>query len=322
MRLIRARAFSRAVGPLVPPGLSDTSDILLPAMPLTALALVLIAAVLHAVWNLAAKRASASGVAFIWCVAVASTVLWAPLALLVDGAALATLSPAVWGCVAASAAIHVLYFVALLRAYSLADLSVVYPVARGTGPLLAALLALSLLGESLGMGGAVGLAMIVTGTFTIAGGLAVLRGVRSPRMTAGLTWGAATGVMIAAYTINDGYAVRHLGAPPLLFDWLGIAGRAWLLAPFVWRVRATIGPMLRADWRLIAVVALLSPAAYVLVLYAMTLAPVSRIAPARELSMLVATLFGARLLGEPDRWRRLSGAALIAGGVGCLSLSD
>lgn len=289
-------------------------------MPIDALLLVVTAAVLHAAWNVAAKQARSSGAVFIWCVATASTILWAPLALSVDGAMLGTLSASVWVCVVASAVIHVLYFLALLRAYSLADLSVVYPVARGTGPLLASLLAMVLLGETLGVGGFVGLAMIVTGTFTIAGGLAMLRGARTPRLIAGLAWGGLTGVLIAAYTINDGYAVRELGVPPLLFDWLGIAGRALLLAPFVWRARAAIGPVIREDWRLMAVVALLSPAAYILVLYAMTLAPVSRIAPARELSMLVATLFGARLLGEPDMWRRLAGAALIAGGVGCLSL--
>ena len=291
-------------------------------MPLSALVLVLVAAFLHAAWNLLAKRAGAAGTVFVWCTATLSTLLWAPVAIGVDGAALASLSASIWACVAASALIHVLYFVALLRAYALADLSVVYPVARGTGPLLAALAALAFLGEALGAIGSMGLAMIVAGTFTIAGGFALLRGARSPRVLQGLGWGALTGLTIAAYTINDGYAVRELGAPPLLFDWLGIAGRALLLAPFAWAFRARLRPALRSDWRVILAVAVLSPAAYILVLYAMTLAPAQRGSPARELSMLVATLFGARLLGEPDMWRRLIGAALIAGGVACLSLGS
>ena len=130
---------------------------------------------------------------------------------------------------------------------------------------------------------------------------------------------ALTGLTVAAYTINDGYAVRILGVPPLLFDWLGIAGRALLLVPFVLLARGELVQTVQRSWRTIAIVALLSPAAYILALQAMTLAPVSRVAPARELSMLVATLFGARLLGEPDMWRRLAGAALIASGVAALS---
>jgi len=289
-------------------------------MPLKAFAMVLVAAILHAIWNLAAKRACANGVVFVWCAATASSFLWAPIALTVDGAVLSTLPAAVWFCVAASALIHVLYFLALLRGYAQADLSVVYPVARGAGPMLAALVALPLLGESMGAGGALGIAMIAAGTFSIAGGTAMVGSSPSSRLVAGLVWGLATGIAIAAYTIVDGYAVRYLGAPPLLFDWLGVVGRAVLLAPFALAMRDTIGTTLRTDWRPLLVVALLSPAAYILVLYAMTLAPVSRVAPARELSMLIATLLGARLLGEPDMWRRLAGAALIASGVALLSI--
>lgn len=291
-------------------------------MPLTALALVLFAAFLHAGWNLAVKRSGESGPAFIWAAALASTILWGPLALGLHAGEVASLGLKAWLCVAASALIHVFYFLLLLHAYRVADLSVVYPVARGSGPLLASLLAIAWLGESLGPWAAVGLAMIVAGTFTIAGGPSLVRGTRAPRVVAGIGWGALTGLTVAAYTINDGYAVRTLGVPPLLFDWLGIAGRALLLAPFVLLARGELVQTVQRSWRTIAIVALLSPAAYILALQAMTLAPVSRVAPARELSMLVATLFGARLLGEPDMWRRLAGAALIASGVAALSLGS
>lgn len=290
-------------------------------MPFTALGLVIIAAVLHATWNLAAKRASASGTVFIWAVAALSSLLWAPPALLFYGDQIASLSLAAWACIAASAAIHVLYFAALLQGYRLADLSVVYPVARGSGPLLAALLAIAWLGEPWSLGAALGLALIVVGTFTIAGGASLLRGSGAPKVMSGMAWGALTGLTIAAYTLIDGYAVRHLGAPPLLFDWLSVLGRALLLTPLALMAWADWGRVASKDWKLITLVAALSPAAYVLALWAMTLAPVSRVAPARELSMLVATLFGAKLLGEPDMWRRLAGAWLIAAGVAALSLS-
>lgn len=290
-------------------------------MPLSALALVLTAALLHALWNLAAKRNGASGGVFVLACSALSAVLWAPLALGWHAQALVGLPAEAWMAVWASAVIHVFYFLALLRAYELADLSVVYPVARGTGPLLAALAAMALLGETLSAMALTGLLMIVAGTFTIAGGANMLRGPISAATLRGLGWGMLTGVLIAAYTINDGRAVRMLGVPPLLFDWLGITCRVVLLAPLAWLRGAGLGAALRADWRPILTVALLSPAAYILVLYAMTLAPVSLVAPARELSLLIATLFGARLLGEPDMWRRLSGALLIACGVLALSLS-
>ena len=290
-------------------------------MPLSALLLVVIAALLHATWNLAAKQAGASGLVFIWWVSSLSVLMWAAPALALYGESIAWLPVEVWYAVAASSAIHVLYFAALLQAYRVADLSVVYPVARGSGPLLAALVALPLLGEQLSLGAAAGLALVVGGTLTIAGGDRLLRGAGDTASIRGVAWGALTGVTIAAYTLNDGYAVRYLGVPPLLYDWLAILGRVVLLAPFAWMARERLPEILRANLRIAAVMSLLAPASYILPLWAMTLAPVSRVAPARELSLLVAALFGAKLLGEPDMWRRLAGAGLIACGVAALSLS-
>lgn len=290
-------------------------------MPLSALVLVVVAAVLHATWNLAAKRSGASGLIFIWWVSSLSSLMWAVPALAVYGELIPSLSLRAWQAVATSAVIHVLYFTVLLQAYRQADLSVVYPVARGTGPLLAALAALPFLGEVLSAGAWLGLALVVGGTFTIAGGDRIMRGASDAATMRGVGWGALTGLTIAVYTVNDGHAVRHLGVPPLLYDWLATLGRVVILAPFAWVARRRLGETLRADWRVAALMALLAPASYMLALWAMTLAPVSRIAPARELSMLVAALCGAKLLGEPDMWRRLAGAGLIAGGVAALSLS-
>lgn len=290
-------------------------------MPLSALVLVVVAAVLHATWNLAAKRSGASGLVFIWWVSALSALMWAAPALSLYGDLIPTLSLRAWQAVAASAAIHVLYFALLLQAYRVADLSVVYPVARGTGPLLAALAALPLLGEVLSVGAWLGLALVIGGTFTIAGGDRILRGAGDAATIRGVGWGVLTGLTIAAYTVNDGHAVRQLEVPPLLYDWLAILGRVVMLAPFAWMARGRLAETLRGDWQVASVMALLAPASYILALWAMTLAPVSRVAPARELSMLVAALFGAKLLGEPDMWRRLAGASLIAGGVAALSLS-
>lgn len=287
-----------------------------------ALALVLLAALLHALWNLAAKRARASGVAFVWTCSTLSVILWAPPVLWFEGDRMGDLPISIWLLAASSAVLHVLYFIALRRAYRVADLSVVYPVARGTGPLLTAIVAVLGFNEPFGALAALGLLLILSGGVTIGGGLGALVRRRDPAVRAGLAWGVLTGVMIAAYTINDGFAVRYQGAPAMLFDWLGIALRMLILTPFALGQRSAIAQALRVDWRPILVVALLSPAAYILVLYAMTMAPVSLVAPAREISMLFAAFLGVRLLGEGDLRRRMAGAVLIALGVGALAWTD
>jgi drug/metabolite transporter (DMT)-like permease len=215
--------------------------------------------------------------------------------------------------------IHVAYFLCLRRGYERADLSVVYPVARGSGPLFASVAAILFLGEPATASGLIGLAFIVLGTFTIGGGLAMLRGSRSERLSQGLYWGSLTGLLIATYTVNDGYAVRVLGLAPLLFDWLSITVRAALLTPAALMQRASVRQSITSAWRPMLAVGLMSPLAYILVLYAMTLAPISMVAPAREVSMLVAAFFGARLLGEGSARRRVLGAAFIAGGVVALA---
>ncbi|MEK9719754.1 MAG: DMT family transporter [Quisquiliibacterium sp.] len=290
-------------------------------MPLSALALVLVAAVIHASWNLMLKKADADPVCFSWLAATGGALALMPFALVFHHAQLFELGWQAWVAAVASGFLHVFYFITLQTGYRHGDLSVVYPVARGVGPLLSALAAILLLGEQATLGSLTGLALIVLGTFTIAGGAAMLRGAWSARTRAGLLWGASTGVLIAAYTVNDGRAVRLLGVAPLLFYWLSDSSRALLLLPAVARRGATLQATLRKAWRPAVGVALLSPFGYILVLQAMTIAPVSHVAPAREVSMLIAAFLGAKLLSEGELVRRLIGAALIAVGVACLALS-
>ena len=288
-------------------------------MPLSALVLVMVAACLHATWNLWLKKAQAPGVAFIWCSSTAAFLAYAPIVLWLYGQDIGQLNHAQWLAVLASGALHVAYFFCLQRGYAAADLSIVYPVARGVGPLLAALAAMLWLDEPPSLLSLSGLALIVSGTFTIAGGWALVRGGWSARVRHGLGWGALTGMFIAAYTVNDGRAVKLLAVAPLLLDWLANGLRGLALIPVtparLRQTRDTIGHA----WPYIAGVALVSPLAYILVLEAMKMAPVSHVAPARELSMLIAAFLGAHLLNEGDFRRRIAGAALIAGGVICLA---
>lgn len=295
-------------------------------MPVQALVLVLVAAVLHAGWNLIAKR-SGGDHRFAFLTALGVTVLWAPVAWWSGADELPRWGVREWGVVSLSAVVHVGYYLALLRGYREADLTVVYPVARGSAPLVTVLAAVLLLGERLSAVAMLGVAGVCGGVFLIAGGPALWRGARHAHDTAarerlltGLAWGAITGVLIAGYSVLDGYAVKLLAMGPVLFDYMGNVLRVPLQAPLVWRERATLPALVRAQWKAALAISVMGPLAYMLVLYAITLAPLAHVAPAREVSMLFAALLGGRLLGEADRALRIAGALCIAGGVIALAL--
>jgi drug/metabolite transporter (DMT)-like permease len=132
-------------------------------------------------------------------------------------------------------------------------------------------------------------------------------------------WGLITGAMIAGYSVIDGYAIKVLAIGPVIFDYLCNVLRVPLQLPTLLRNRPGLVQAWRTQWKHALVVSTLGPLAYILVLYALTLAPLSHVAPAREVSMLVAALLGGRLLGEDDRGLRLLGAGCIAGGVMALA---
>jgi len=140
------------------------------------------------------------------------------------------------------------------------------------------------------------------------------------RVLSGLRWGALTGAFIAGYTVLDGYLVKVMLISPILVDYVGNVLRIPVMLLFVLRDPAGFARAWRAQWRFAMVVAVLGPLSYVMVLYAVRMAPLSHVAPAREVSMLFAALAGGTLLGEGDRALRLLGAAAIAAGVVALAL--
>ncbi|UUX97699.1 EamA family transporter [Aquabacterium sp. J223] len=293
--------------------------------PLTpfVLALILLAALVHAGWNLVAKT-TGGDLRFALLTAAAVALVWSPAGAWVTWREAGGYGPLQWGLIVASGAVHVLYYGALLTGYRRGDLSVVYPLARGTGPLITAMVATTWLGERLGPHGWAGVAGIVAGIVLLAGGPALWQRLRhgqaaDPRLRAGLRWGALTGLFIAGYSVVDGYAVKHAGVSPIAVDYLGNLVRLPLTLALLWAWPRR-GPMdlagcLRRWWRPALLIGALSPVSYVLVLYAATLAPLSQVAPAREVSMLVAAFLGGQLLGERDRGWRLLGAACIGLGV-------
>lgn len=283
-----------------------------------ALALILVAAVLHASWNLCAKRAG-GGLPFVWLVGAVICVLYVPVLVVYGwwsrpaipwGAAWWILGSGVWKTV---------YSLVLQRSYRKGDFSLIYPLARGTGPLLSTLAAVLLLGERPTLFALLGGALIVGAIFFLTGGIKLFHQ-DSAHLRTAVNYGVASGVCIATYTIWDRHGVGGLAIAPILYD----AGTAYtqlvLLTPFA----VKRWPEVKAHWRdhrtYALGVAVLAPIAYVLVLTAMSFTPVSYIAPAREVSIVIGAFLGARYLKETDSRRRGWAAIAVAAGVIALAL--
>lgn len=301
-------------------------------MSITAFSLVVLAGLIHALWNIAAKKAGGDA-RFACFTGVLMMVIWAPVGLWVGWDVVPQWGWTEWGVMALSGVLHVVYYVTLLRGYRRADLTVVYPLARGSGPLLSSVVAIVLLGESVSVWSLAGIAAVVGGVFLIAGGPQMwahhrLEGEATSEQTEqqrkrrlGLRYGLQTGVFIASYTVVDGYAVKVMLLSPILLDYVSNYIRLIFLLPAVLRDRPTAWVLWRQQWKYALLVATISPVSYVLVLYAMQTAPLSHVAPMREVSMLFAAIIGGHLLDEGDRWLRVCGAVCIAAGVISLGLA-
>lgn len=286
-------------------------------MPLAALLAVLLAAFTHASWNLVAKSAVRS-VHFVWLYSMASLVLWSGPVIWVLTHTPWHPGPLPWLALGATAVLHLAYSLALQAGYRAADLSLVYPIARGTGPLLSFAGAALLLGERTGLIPVIGVLLVVAGIALVAD----LGRKRQTSPRAGILWGLLTGTCIASYTLNDGWAVKFLAISPILVDYSGNLFRAVVLAPRALANRSQVRQEIRDFGRAAMTVGALGPLGYILVLWAMTIAPIGHVAPARELATLIGTYFGSRLLKEPVGWTRIAGALSIVVGVICLAAAN
>jgi drug/metabolite transporter (DMT)-like permease len=272
----------------------------------TAFALAIAAAALHASWNLVVK-ASGDRLVAATAQAVFGAVAFLPfLALggLPDGA----IVPAF-----ASSGCHVAYYLALVRSYRATDLSVAYPVARGTAPLLVAVGGIVFVDDELTLLAWLGIAVVSASLLSI--GLHV-------REAAHLAWPLATGVVIATYTLIDAHGVRSTGERMAYVGLLFALTPVWLV-PLVVRRRGTaaIARAVRTDgWRL-AVAGVASVTSYSLVLLAASRAAVGPVAAVRETSVVFAVLGGRLLLGEDVGHRRVLGAAGVAAGAVVLAFT-
>lgn len=275
-----------------------------------AIAAVLLAAFTHATWNLAAKRASSSR-HFVWLYSLGSVILYAPAVLWIVIYERPHFEQAHWLALLMTGVLHMGYSLLLQAGYRVSDLSLVYPLARGTGPLLSFIAATFFLHEPANAFSVLGVLLIVSGILMVSGLASEPH--KAPR--AGIALGMLTGVFIAGYTINDGWAVKVLLISPFVIDFTGNLLRLAMLAPMALKNRVELLAEAKTYRSPILIVAVLGPLGYILVLFAMKHAPVGHVAPMRELATLIGTYFGARMLKEQVTPMRLIGAVLIVSGV-------
>jgi len=282
-------------------------------MTLLALLIVLTSAFLHAFWNLLLKRAN-SGLTLMWLIFLSMVIVYVPVAAYIYIANQPVIGSRELVAMAGNGVLQLTYFLLLNQSYRFGDLSVVYPLARGSGPLLVTIYAVTVIGEKpspLAVGGAV----------LIAVGVLVLgfnpKALRVPGAAKGVMFALLTGATIATYTLWDRYAVHDLKINPFLYLWVGAVVQWVVITPFVLRRGAAIGAEWRARWKYAVSIGAISIGAYALILFALTFSPVSYIAPAREISVLVGSLMGSRVLAEEFTPRRIiAAAAMVIGMIG------
>ncbi len=287
-------------------------------MSTLAFALVITSAFLHASWNFLSKRVGASGPAFVWLFSCLSVVIYLPFVVFL----IITQRPQITGLgllfMGGSTLLQLAYFLLLQRGYQTGDLSIVYPLARGTGPALSTAAAILIFGERPSLLALVGALLIIGGVFMLSGGKALLR---REHISQAVVFGLLTGSVIASYTLWDKYAVSALLIPPLLLDYATAVGRTLFLAPAAYGRRDRVRFYWTQSRGEALGIAILSPLAYILVLTALQIAPVSYVAPAREISVLLAVLMGVFLLNEGHLRQRLGAAAVIVVGVITLAVN-
>jgi drug/metabolite transporter (DMT)-like permease len=273
--------------------------------PLVFLA-VLAAAAFHAGWN-ALLKLDLEPVTATTLVATASGIIVAPFAVAAGLPAQAS-----WPYLLASVAIHIVYFLALAQAYKFGDLGQVYPIARGSAPLMTAGLATFWLGETLGTFAWTGIVMLAAGILLLAvrGGRAIDR-FNSPSVGFALL----TSLTITIYTVVDGTGARLAGSATTYTVWLFLLCGASMAAYGAVHIGSRLMRDFADNWRLTFAGAALSTAAYAIAIWAMTVAPIALVAALRETSVLFAALFSTALLREPILPARVAAACLVLAGV-------
>lgn len=279
--------------------------------------LILFSAVCHATWNYASKKVKSDS-AFIWLFSIISSIIYFPIVVASLFFYETNFQPHFIVFIVGSAIIHSIYFILLNKGYRHGNLSVIYPLARGTGPLFSTIIAIVLLKESVSFEALIGIILIISGIISIAGDPRTI--LSSIKKDKSLMYAFLCGLSIASYTIFDKIAVSVIMLPPILLDWLSNLGRVVLLTPYALSRKNQVKQLFLHHKKEAFTVAILSPLSYILALTAMVSIPVYYVAPVRELSILIGTFFGVKFLSEKLTKIKLVGICLMTIGVITISL--
>ncbi len=272
--------------------------------------LVLLAALMHASWN-AIVKSDRDRLASFGLVMLAGSIL---------GLAALPFAPAVerqaWPYLFGSMVAHNFYYFFLLRAYAHGDLSHVYPIARGLGPLIVATLSGRLAGEYLSTPEAVGVMCVSGGIASLAFSTGWPRGSEWRP----ILYATGTGLAIAGYTLVDGLGVRRSGAPVSYIVWLNILEGPWVFLAAIWMRGRRLLPYLATHWWRGTAGGIVATIAYAIAVWAMSQGALANVAALRETSVLFASAMGAILLHEGFGWRRFGAATIVVAGLLLMNL--
>ena len=290
-------------------------------MTVLAFILVLLSAVSHATWNLLTKRAINKEV-FLWLLLVSAGVLLMPLSVFVIWND--PISYPGWWFILGTVFLHVLYFVFLGRSYTHADLSLVYPLARGIGPALVPIIGAFLLKEVIAPLAIIGIISVVLGIFAVYWWGSFREVLRDPLKIfrePGARYALLTGLVIAAYSVWDKVGVSYVN--PFLYMYFLVLGSALVLAPYIWHFHGIMIVKAEIKRRIGSIIpsGLLVFLAYGLILFVLQFSRVSYISPIREVGIVIGVVFGTLLLGEPFSKGRVTGSCLIVAGLIFISLA-
>jgi len=275
---------------------------------------------LHAFWNYLAKK-SRNKIAFIWWAILFSVILFFPMFIYYWPAV--TISSDGWVCIVATGVLHAFYFWFMAGAYERGDLSLVYPLARGSGPLFVPILAVLLLNEQLSISGVLGITFVILGIFSIHLRSFSIQSMLEPFLAmrgGGSLWALCTGGTIAGYSLVDKIGVTIVHPP--VYIYLMFVITLLLLSPYVF-VKERLD--LKKEWNInkiqILIVGFLDLFTYLMILFALQISKVSYVAAVREVSIVFSALIGIILLQEKNASQKLFGAVLISLGVVLIGLS-
>lgn len=285
-------------------------------MTTIAFVLVLVSASLHAYWNYLSKRAGGD-TAFVWIFSVIATLLYLPLAIGIVVVQKPQLGAPELIALAGTCFLHILYYLFLNWGYQVGDLSLVYPIARGVGPMLAGIGAILVLGDR-------PTGLVVAGMVLISLGVVILtsapRKNRTGSVRGGVIYGLLTALAIAGYTLQDKQVVSVFLVPPLILTWSSNVVRAVVLLPHAARHWDRVKFNWQAHKREAFAVGIIDSLAYILFLIALSTGDVTHLSPLRQTSILIGAFLGARLLSEEGGRRRIMAALVMMGGVIALAL--